>query len=364
MDDKTNKKSKFLINLIFIAAVIFLSYVVLKYTFEWLSPFIVGFAFAILLDPLIRFLTLKLKIKRTAWSIIIVLLLWVLICFFAFQLGGVLYVQAKNLLIYIQTLSPAAVVSDFSESLINFIDDVAPHWTEPLNNSINTLVSMLFGIITDILANLTSLLLSIPNIIIFVIVSIVSSVFISIDLPKIKNFFIRQIPAKYQVDFIETKDFIVNKILRIIRAYIVILFITFAELYVGFLFLNIQNAFLIAMLVSLLDLLPIIGTATYLVPWGLITIFGGENYAMGIGLIVLAVIISIIREVIQPRIVGSQIGLNPLMTLISIYVGLKIFGIVGLFIMPIILIFIKNLNDSGRISLWKNENTDSIKKPK
>ncbi|MDF2686954.1 MAG: sporulation integral rane protein YtvI, partial [Clostridia bacterium] len=179
------------------------------------------------------------------------------------------------------------------------------------------------------------------------------------DLPKIKSFLTKQIPARYKVDILESREFLYNKIFRIIRAYVIIICITFVELLLGFMLIGIEYAVLMAFLVSILDLLPIIGTSTFLIPWALVTMIGGD-IKTGIGLIVIAVIVSVVREVIQPRIVGSQIGLTPLLTLISMYVGLKAFGLPGLLIAPILLIFIKNLNDSGRIKIWKSEDSPEI----
>jgi sporulation integral membrane protein YtvI len=359
MNNKVKQRGDFLINILYFAAIVILVFLFFKYAFDLFSPFLVGLCIAIAIDPLIRFLNSKLKVNRVAWSVFLTLLTWSLLSFLVFKVGEIIYDQAKNLLNYIQDLNATSIMTDINKYVVNFVDGFAPNWVTPLKDLVSRLVSSVVTFATDLLGNLTNFLLSIPNLLIFLVVSIVSSVFISIDLPKIKSFLIKQIPARYKVDILESKEFLYNKIFRIVRAYVIIICITFAELLLGFMLIDIEYAVLMAFLVSVLDLLPIVGTSSFLIPWALVTMIGGD-IKTGIGLIVIAVIVSVVREVIQPRIVGSQIGLTPLLTLISMYVGLKAFGLPGLFIAPISLIFIKNLNDSGRINLWKSEENPEI----
>ena len=357
MPEKTEARKRFLINILFISAIVVIIYIFFKYVFSWIAPFVVGIVIAIALDPLIRLINKKLRVKRTPVAILITVLLWIIIGFIIFKIGEVVYNQALNLLEYINTLDPKSIVSDISKWITNQINDAAPELVKPVNDMLSQAASALVSFATSILQGLTGFLFKLPDILIFLVVSIMASIFISIDLPKIKTFFELQIPKKNRIDFIEARDFFQNKIFNLVRAYAIILTITFLELLVCFYLIGIQYAFLLAMLVALLDLLPIIGTSTFLVPWGIITMIGGD-IKTGIWLIVIAVVVSVVREIIQPRIVGSQIGLSPLLTLLSMYVGLKIFGLIGMFIVPLLLIFLKNLNDSGKIRLWKTPEND------
>ena len=137
-------------------------------------------------------------------------------------------------------------------------------------------------------------------------------------------------------------------------AYMLIMTITFGELLLGLLFLRVDYAVLIALVVAVLDILPIIGTGTILIPWGIIEIIKA-NYALGAGILVLCAVISVVREVIEPRIVGSRLGLSPLLSLVLMYAGLKLFGVLGMFVVPLTMIYLKFLNDTDRIALWRSD---------
>jgi predicted PurR-regulated permease PerM len=113
-----------------------------------------------------------------------------------------------------------------------------------------------------------------------------------------------------------------------------------------------QNVFLLALLIALLDILPIVGTGTVLLPWALISFITGD-FASGICLLVIYAVITVIRQFIEPKIVGDQVGLHPVATLIAMIVGTRLFGAIGLFGLPISLAIIKDLNDHGKIHVFK-----------
>jgi predicted PurR-regulated permease PerM len=124
-----------------------------------------------------------------------------------------------------------------------------------------------------------------------------------------------------------------------LKGYLILSGIVFALLYGGFLILRVQNAVSIAFIIALADMLPILGTGTVMIPWAVVSALLG-NYYFGIALAVLFVIIVIIRNFLEPKIIGKQIGINSLFTLIAMFLGLKLFGIVGLILFPIIFIVI------------------------
>ena len=113
-----------------------------------------------------------------------------------------------------------------------------------------------------------------------------------------------------------------------------------------------RYALVVALIVALVDLLPVIGTSTILIPWGIVELILG-NVKLGVGILVTMAIVFVIRQIIEPRIVSGQVGLHPLITLVCIFVGLKIFGVIGMLIVPLVVLCIKELNDTGRIHLWK-----------
>ena len=127
-----------------------------------------------------------------------------------------------------------------------------------------------------------------------------------------------------------------------LRAYCVLFAITLGELVIGFLILRVRYVLLIALLVALLDFLPIFGVGTVLIPWAIISLIAG-NTALGVGLAVLYVVITVIRQIIEPRVVGKSLGLHPILMLISLYAGLKLFGVIGVFAGPAVALCAKAL---------------------
>ena len=146
-----------------------------------------------------------------------------------------------------------------------------------------------------------------------------------------------------------------------IRAYGLIMFITFCELFLGLSILNLtgimNNSYvvIIAVAIAIFDILPVAGSGGILIPWAVISLVLG-NFSQAIGLIVIYIIISIIRQYIEPKIVGSSLGVHPIVTLAGLYFGLKLFGFLGMFIVPITIMAIKAFNDAGRIHLYNSPN--------
>ena len=122
--------------------------------------------------------------------------------------------------------------------------------------------------------------------------------------------------------------------------------ITFAQLFIWFLFIHADYALTLAVLIALVDALPFLGTSSVLIPWALFTFIQGD-YRMGTILLLIAGICLSVRQLLEPKLVSMHIGLHPLVTLISMYVGLQVYGIVGIIIGPVIMIILKNLGDMG-----------------
>ncbi|MBR7060171.1 MAG: AI-2E family transporter, partial [Eubacterium sp.] len=108
---------------------------------------------------------------------------------------------------------------------------------------------------------------------------------------------------------------------------------------------------LIAALIAIFDILPVAGSGGILVPWALISLVMG-NFKQAIGLIIIYIVITLIRQYIEPKIVGDTLGVHPLVTLMGLYFGLKLFGFLGMFIVPLTVMTLKVFNDTGRIHLW------------
>ena len=181
---------------------------------------------------------------------------------------------------------------------------------------------------------------------------IIATVFITADYPLLKGFVLGQLSAPQRQRAHEIRVHLGKTLGRYVRSYALILLITFCELSAGLLLLGVDAAVLIALLIALFDILPVVGSGTVLIPWAIITAILG-NYRLAAGLLLLYVVIVIVRNVIEPKIVGQQVGLHHIVTLLSMVVGTYVFGPIGLLGLPVALAIAVSMNDAGVIRLFR-----------
>ena len=138
---------------------------------------------------------------------------------------------------------------------------------------------------------------------------------------------------------VKIKNILVNSVFKFAKGYLIILGITFSELFLGFTVLKIKYVLLLAAVISLIDILPVLGTGTVLIPWAAVEFIMG-NTAKGTSLAALYIVITVVRNFAEPKIIGKQMGIKPLFTLLAMFIGIKLFGLAGIFILPIMLIVV------------------------
>ena len=124
-----------------------------------------------------------------------------------------------------------------------------------------------------------------------------------------------------------------------------------------------NDFFVLIAAIAIFDILPVAGSCGILIPCALFSLVYGNN-RQAVGLIVIYVVITVIRQYIKPKIVGSSLGVNPIVTLMGIYFGLKFFGFLGMFLVPLCVMTLKAFNDAGRINIWKTSPENKIDVPK
>ena len=199
---------------------------------------------------------------------------------------------------------------------------------------------------------LTNFAGSVPNGVISFFFTILSSFFFSFDYRKITNFLMRQLSDKSKHLLLSIKSYITGSASSMLIAYMKLMLLTFIELTIGLSLLKIDNAIIIAFLIALFDLLPVFGTGGIMIPW-IIYVFFVKQTKLAVGLLIVYLIITLIRNVVEPKIVGKQLGMHPLLMLLCMYLGARLFGFLGIFLMPMLLIIVINLNDNGLIHLYK-----------
>ncbi len=195
--------------------------------------------------------------------------------------------------------------------------------------------TVLKDLIDEIGSFLGRVVRSLPETLLYVIITIISSVYLSSRLDRVNSFLIRLIPEKHRDGFMKIKRRTVSALLSYLKAYSLIYVITFAELLFGFTLLGVKNGVLLAVFVAFVDILPVFGVGTVLIPWAVGSLLMGDKRTF-ILLLVLYAIITVIRELAEPKIVGRSIGLDPLLTLFIMFVGYKTIGVIGMIIAPLI----------------------------
>ncbi len=361
--DKQKNIATFLLYTAFIGVILLFIFSLGKYVVPLISPFIAAWVVALMLQPAINFIDKHTKIPRGISTIVLLIVLSGIIFFVG-------YITVKELLSELTSISDRITifleslrrdenkVSELIEKINSIIPifDVSKVLTDYWNNFDENIISLFQTIATnissDIMPFLTGTITFVADFFVVAIIFIIAIYYIAVDFKKISYFLSYQFNGETKKYILLVKNQFFSTTWKYIKAYTVIILITFSELLIAFSILGVNYPYLVALITSLVDILPIIGTGTILVPWGIFLIISGDVFT-GIGLLVTYVIVTIIRQIIEPKIVGSYIGMYPLITLIMMYAGLKAFGILGLFAFPIISIIVKNLNDSGTITLWK-----------
>ncbi len=377
MPQKIERRREFLINLLFLAAILGLVYVFIKYLFWITAPFLLTFILAIGLQKPLRKLDKKTNKKgHTFFSILFVALTTLVILipliliisalvskisdFFKYltdQLNDFptfLATLEKEILDFAKIL-PDSIYNSLSESIENIFDSLIEDFSfSSIGLNFNSLKSTL----TSGLSGVYGVVKNIPSILIGIVIGIIAWIFFTKDYNYIVRFIQAQLPEGKKNLLVEIKQLFSKTILKMARAYGLIMLITFFELFLGFSILSMlgimKNSYyvFVAVLIAIFDILPVAGSGGILIPWALFSLVMG-NYKQAIGLMVIYILISIVRQYIEPKIVGDTLGVHPIITLMGLYFGLKLFGFLGMFIVPLTIMTLKAFNDTGRIELWK-----------
>lgn len=349
------KQKAFIIHVIYIVFIFGLVYIAIKYVLPLLMPFVIGLIIALIFCKVIDYLEKKTKIKRSVISIAILIIFYGILVLIINIIGAKVFTFLSDLFghlpdLYRYTIEPA--LDKAVNNIIEKFPDIKTYAEDLLLNISDTLFSYVKNASATVISSITGLAGKVPTIIIKLVFTIVSSFFFTIDYYKISDFIMHQISDNRKEMVLKLKNKGLGTIAKFIKAYSAIITITFTELSVGFLILGISNPFLFGALIAFIDILPILGTGAVLLPWAIIALILG-NTKIGIGMFILYIFITAVRQAIEPKIVGKQIGLHPIITLVLMYVGAQLMGVLGLLLLPVIATIIKTLNDEGTIHLFK-----------
>lgn len=345
-----------MINLSYIAAMAMIVFLALKYLIAWFWPFLSGLALAYLFRHLARGFRSRspavTAITGVAFYCAVILVFWLL---FVVVAGRLVELSSGFPEYYEKVLLPK--LSAFSGRLMEFIHRFAPDSVISLNRLFDMVSSAAQQIVSEVsssfLSGFSTFLQRLPLFIIGFMFMIVSSFAIAMDYERVTQFLMRQLPHAARPVMLDIKNFLISCLFRLLRAYAIIMLITFSELCIGLWALRVERFWRIAAIIALLDILPLLGSGAVLVPWGILELLR-QNSALGVGLIILFAVIAVVRNIIEPRIVGDSLNLHPAAALASMYFGLRVFGFAGMLAAPVTALLLRFLNEKGKIRLYRS----------
>ncbi len=352
---QVEKKRNFIIKFLYLLIIGLIVFFLAKYVIPLLTPFIAGLVVALMARGIINFLGKYIKINKTLLRIGVLIMMYALVLFLAVEFGGRLFAVLKDFL----TSLPFLYAKDIQPVIIKLgisLTERFPNLQEIVNASAQSINSTILSFVekasTGVINNVTGVAGKVTGLLVKTTFMVISSVLITFDLDAIEGFIKNQMSPR----ILHVYDNVVNNtghtLLMFGKAYIIIILVTFTELSIGLTVLGVKNSLLLASLIALVDIFPVLGTGTIMIPWIIYQLIVG-NYRMAISLAVIYAVIWVVRQAIEPKIVGDQIGLHPIITLMSIYLGATLFGIFGIFLLPIAITIIKKLNDDKVINLFQ-----------
>ncbi|WP_139491750.1 sporulation integral membrane protein YtvI [Brevibacillus dissolubilis] len=320
-------------------------------------PFLISLVIALMMNRPVTYLTEKTRTPRWLWvTVMLLLVLTVMFGLLTLVVTSViveisqLISMMPHLVNDLTTSLHRLITQDFITGLYSRFEFFYTQLDEQYQDTINTNVENGLKsiskagqeLVLSILGGVKSFLVSLPNLATVLVISLLGAFFISKDFYLWETRFRRMLPYGINRRMDQILIDLRNALVGFVRAQVTLISITAAIVIIGLLILDVDYAITIGLLTGFVDLLPYLGTGTVFVPWIVYAFFKGQ-YGLTIGLAVLYGVVVIFRQIIEPKIVAENVGLDPLMTLVALFIGLNLFGFLGLIIGPVSLVIINAL---------------------
>ena len=330
-------KRDFLTNLIYWAVIVLGVYLVLEYLVPISVPFLLGIPIAYVIVRISRKVRCTNRLFRLALTVLIYGLIGLGITLAAAKGVSTITKIIKWLPeVYELKLLPFATLCyDWFMQTLQVLDpaliSALETLLESLLSALKNLISYLSGAAVDLVSGLVT---GVPNLILSLLAMIFSTVFVVGDYERIKAFGVTHIPLSIKKILASIWIYLTETLFVVIRSYVLIMILTFTELSLLFTLFGIEHAVLKAAVIALLDIMPILGTGGIMIPWAIISLVLGYT-KLGVQLLVIYLVVTVVRNYVEPKIVGTQLGLHPIITLVSMFIGLRLFGFWGIFGLPV-----------------------------
>ena len=328
-----------------------------KYILKVVLPFIIAFVVVSMIRPIIDKICRKTKASKSFVTIFVISISTVIALALIVFIFSAMVEQVGS--IFQSIVDSLSSDTNYVAKLFDFISRIEakiPFIKSITNESMYTLVTeMITDGVKSLSLSLTSyvarVVAELPRIMITVIVVLLSLYYFAKDYEKIGKKIVCLLPNSIGERAPKIKNDIILVVSKFVKSYLLLILITFAQLFAGFLILGIKNSFVLAVIISFVDILPVLGAGTVLAPWAIILMISGQT-KLAIGLLVMFIVIYVVRQYLEPRIISAQMEVHPLITLFAMYAGLKLAGILGLVFAPLVAFVVKTVYKS-----YKNEKT-------
>jgi sporulation integral membrane protein YtvI len=381
-ESRRTRRVDFLVNTTYWAVIVAIVYFVFKYLLRLLMPFFLALVFAALVRPISHYLSRetryvknekgekvlvrrRVRMNRTLAGILSVVVLFLVA-------GGILVLvvirvsdTAAALISSVPVFYETSVAPGFERiytRMLELAERMDPSVKDALAGAVPNLITNLGSTVTNLSARavswLTSIATRLPRILLSTMICLIATVFIAVDFDRIKNFIRRNLSEKTLRIAVNVRTSFLEMVWQFLKSYFIIFCITTVEISLGLFIIGVEKPVLIALIIAVLDAFPIVGSGLVLLPWAGAMLITG-SYVRGLGLLAVYTFVAVFRQIIEPRIVGKHVGLRPLVTLICMYVGTKLFGGMGLFALPIMAAILADLNSNGVIQLFRSAGTET-----
>ncbi|MGM1047911.1 sporulation integral membrane protein YtvI [Paenibacillus uliginis N3/975] len=312
------------------------------------APFLLALIIAISLEPFNRLLMKRARLNRTAAATITCTLFLLVLMFLVYIMGLQVFAQ----LVEYWSKAPQYFegANHFLQNTIlqaqGMLNGIQPGLADSLTAFMSNISSYVQSLVNTLSSTFLSFAKTLPNLFVTSIVFCVALYLFSLSLDTMRASVLSFFDEKSQSQVNEVLGSLKSSIFGFLRAQLILSLFTYVITLFGLLLLGVNYPLAIALLVTIVDVLPILGVGSVLVPWAIYLLFVGDLFT-GIGLVILFILITVIRRVLEPKVIGDAVGIGALPALISMYVGFKLVGVIGFFIGPLVIILYSALRKAG-----------------
>lgn len=343
-----------------IAGIVALVWLFFNYALSALMPFLLAAVISALVSPIARKISEKTKIPRKLCAAVMLIATFSAVTALVYAAISRLITELGNLLGHLS--ENPEIIGDTLQGILDKLTANGTHFsflqkifdsdalaglgidiTKALQDATGSFVSSLTS---SLPSAAVSLVKSVPSVLLFVIVFLIAAFYFSADGETVARTLSSLLPDRWQKKLPGIKDKFKKTIMGYIKAYFLIMVLTFCEMLLGLSILGVEYAFIMAIVISVIDILPILGSGTVLIPWAIFAFLTSDT-PLGVGLLILYAVTLVVRQFAEPKIVGGAIGIHPLATLASVYLGLRFLGFFGIFIGPMTALLLREMFFKG-----------------